>query len=390
MRKTLLLSIGIAALLAAGFRASAQDYDPDRPFAVLHRNAYAEGGLKPRSAEDEAIRRGRTINLPAFMDMSDRRQGMDALLSPDDPNHLYKARHHVLGRTHDGSDGYGTSDDAQSWDGNRWGRPVEQSLLSLMGAAFVRNINNTATFAVEGKMQSMNGNLFDFGTGLLGTGAVDGAVGIVRVSDNQYRATVIIPGRLLASQLKRIGNGNSPLNAVFTAARKSGERGTANSGYGALNLLGFGTGLNLFDVTASELANADSVVVSVPEGSDVLFTVTDGKGGAQGVAFSAGGGSGIDFVAGGGAGSTWQRMGLLGVDGGVYGGFSNGQVAGFPIFNISGVPGGNNSNNNSNGGMGVAGGVGGFSVVPETRTLALFCCGLLGVLPFLRRKREAV
>ncbi len=388
MRKTLLLSLGTAALIASGFHASAQDYDPDRPFAVLHHNASAEGGLKPRSAEEEAVRRGQSVNMPAFMDTSDRRQGMDALLSPDDPAYLSKARHHVLGRTPEGGDGYGNADDAQSWDGSRWGRPVEQSLLSLMGASFVRNINSTAKFAVEGKMQSMNGNLFDFGTGLLGTGAVDGAVGLVRVSDNQYRATVIIPGRVLAAQLKRVTNDKSLLNAVFTAARKSGQRGATDSGYGALNLLGFGTGLNLFDVTQSELSNAESVVVSVPEGSDVLFTVTDGKGGAQAVAFSAGGGSDMDFVAGGAA-STWQRMGLLGVGSGLYGGFGNGQVAGFPSFNVSGVPGGNANNNNPNGGTGIAGGIGGFSIVPETRTLALFCCGLLGVLPFLRRKRTA-
>ena len=200
---------------------------------------------------------------------------------------------------------------------------------------------------------------------------------------------IIIPGRLLASQLKRITNEKNALNAAFVAARKTGAQGAANSGYGALNLLGFGVGLNLFDVTQSELAGADSVVVSVPEGSDVLFTVTDGKGGAQAVAFSAGGGSGIDFVAGGGAASTWLRMGLLGVEGGGYGGYGNGQVSTFPTFNVSGVPGGSGSNGNANanGGGGIAGGGNvGFSVVPETRTIALFCCGLLGVAPFLRRK----
>ena len=60
MRKTFLLSLGIAGLLDFGIScASAQDYDPDRPFAVLHRDAYAEGGLKPRfPRKQEAIRRG--------------------------------------------------------------------------------------------------------------------------------------------------------------------------------------------------------------------------------------------------------------------------------------------------------------------------------------------
>ena len=394
MRTTFLLSLQIMALLGAGICASAQDYDPDRPFGVLNRDSHAEGGLKPLSAEDKAIRGGRRVKMPAFMDMSDRRLGMDALLSPDDPARLSKARHHVLGRTPGSEGGYGNSDDAQSWDGSRWGRPAEQSLLSLMGASFVRNLNNiTPALYTDGKLRSISESVFDHGAGLLGTGAVDSAYGIVRLSQNNSRATLIIPGRVLAAQLKQIPNGDSPLSRVFSAARKGGTRGISNQGYGALNLLGFGTGLNFFDVSQTDLANAESVIVNVPEGSDVLFTMTDGNGGAQAVAFPVGGAANpLDFVSGGGGvGSNWQRMGLGGITGGVYGGFGNGQVSSFPTFAVTGLPGGGNNNSNGfgGGGTGIAGSSGNsFSIVPETSTMTLLCFGLLGVLPFLRRKKR--
>lgn len=384
-----LLAIGITALLGAAVAASAQDTDPDRPFGVLHRDAYADGNLKPRSAEEEAVRRGQSVSLPAFMDMSDRRAGLDALFRPDDPEKLSKARHHVLGRTPgDGNEGFG---DAESWD-TGWGRPMEQSLLSLMGGRFVENINRTTTLAVDGSMRAVNGSPFDFDRGLLGVGAIDGAVGLVRVADNQYRATILIPKRLLLSELKRVtGKVDPALASVYGAARKTGERGAAGRSYGALNLLGVGVGLNMFDVSASDLASAESVVVSVPEGSDVLFTVFDDKGNASAVAFGAGGNSSsMEFVPGVAIPSDWQRMGLGGITGGAYGGFGNGQVSGFPTFPVAGIPGGSNGSTgtNGNGGTGIAGSSGGgFSMVPEAHTITLLCFGLVGMLPFLRRKK---
>jgi hypothetical protein len=402
MRKIFLPLIGITALFGAAVNVSAQDYDPDRPFGVLHRDAYADGSLKPRTAAEEAVRRGQNLNMPAFLDMSDRRVGLNALFRPDDPDKFSRARHHVLGRAQgEGQDGYG--DKEGNWDAG-WGRPMEQSLLSLMGATFVQNINRTTTLAVDGSLKAVNGSPFDFDRGLLGVGAIDGAVGLVRVADNQYRATILIPKRLFVSQLKNV-MGNDKVGTVYATARRTGERGVAHSGGGALNLLGFGVGLNLFDVSLTDFASADSVVVSVPEGSDVLLTVTDGKGGASAVAFGAGGtGFGMEWVAGGGAfvpgvalPSDWQRMGLGGISGGVHSGWNNGQVAGFPTFPIVGIAGdgSGSSGNNSIGGSGVTGiagaggnggNIGGFSMVPEGRTITLLCFGLLGFLPFVRRK----